>query len=57
MMTSFPGSSDEDEDDIFSDDMGERGSDSESGDNIEQVRPWITLRGKIFTSEYALLCY
>ena len=31
------GSSDEDEDDIFSDDLVERGSDSDSGDN-EQVR-------------------
>lgn len=39
------GSSDEDEDDIFSDDMGERGSDSESGDNIEQ--PSFVLSRKI----------
>ena len=33
---SHTGSSDEDEDDIFSDDLVERGSDSDSGDN-EQV--------------------
>ena len=37
------GSSDEDEDDIFSDDLVERGSDSDSGDN-EQVS--ITLLSK-----------
>ena len=36
LIVSFTGSSDEDEDDIFSDDLVERGSDSDSGDN-EQV--------------------
>lgn len=41
ISTILSGSSEEDEDDIilFSDDLGERGSDSESGDNMEQVQP------------------